>query len=382
MKELVNSLYGKVETALSNKSNISEFQYNLDKYMAANVDIYSAIGPYKRPIFSDRNINELINVVGLSIPEIKAALKKSSYIKSSWVEVNKPFNIAIVLTMRYFIIKNDARNIANSLSYFIVSMYPIIHYRYFKYLPNESALTYTMNNLSNKFNIKQDKSMWITLSNMAQVCLNHFKDELIKGTDKAIADFIESYKTRLNSFFKKIRGEFAEVYEKKLYLGKEFESFEDDNYHEGASDTTAITNITTKVVQHLVVQGPDMRAISLSANRCKVSVNLLRSYLIELITKEHREDIENMVESLIYLYLKLEGSSTHTISGVGSNDFFIYCMKIYKKSNTLDENVVKIKNTLDKWLSLLKITETRPRASSDFRKAIYMFFVLSIVKIN
>lgn len=382
VKELVNALYKKVELALSNKSNLTSLQYDLDKYMAKNIDIYSAIGPYKRPIFSDKNINDLITTVGLTIPEIKTALKECKYIKPSWVEVNKPFNIAIVLVIRYFLIKGDAKNLDIAMSYFVVSMYPIMHYRYFRYIPNEAALTYTMNNLSNKFNIKQDKSMWVTLMNMIKVCTDHFKKQIIEGTDKAIADYIESFKTRLNSFLKKIRGEFEEVYQKKLYLGNEFESFDDDNYHEAASDITAINNITNKVVSSLVVHGPDMRVITLSANRCKVSVNLLRSYLIELITNEHRDDIEKMTESLIYLYLNSEESESHIISGIGSNDFFIHSMKIYKKSNTIDEHVVKIKEILDKWLVTLKITETRPRAASDFRKAMYMFFVLSIIKLN
>ena len=386
-KVLVNTLYDKIEVAMKQKINQNNFKNNLDKYMAANTDAYAAIGPYKRPIFSDNNIDGLITTVGLTRAEIKSALKSCTYIKPSWVEVNKPFNIAISLTIRFFLIQKDDMMLDLALSYFVVSMYPIMHYRYFRYEPNEAALTYTINNLSNKFGLKQDKTLWVTLKKMVRTCLNHFQKLLIEGTDKAIVDFIESYKTRLNSFLKTIYREFDIVYKKKLYLGQEYENLsDDDNYHEASSDSTAIAVITNKVVQSLVVHGPDMRIVTLSANNCTVSVTILRSYLSTMIVNEQRNDIEKIVESLVYLYLVTEGETNinNTIAGINSNDFLIHCMKVYKKSHTVDESVNRIKKILDNWLISLNIREytKSPNTINNFRRAIYMFFVLSIIKLG
>ena len=58
-------------------------------------------------------------------------------------------------------------------------------------------------------------------------------------------------------------------------------------------------------------------------------------------------------------------------------------MKVYKKSNTIDENVIKIKNTLDRWLVELDVAEhtSRKGTINDFRRALYMFFVLTVVKL-
>lgn len=379
-------MYDDVASALENKTNLAVFQSNIDKYMAKWADAYSAIGPYKRPIFTDTNINDLITTVGLTKDKIKQALKSCKEVKSSWVEVNKPFNIAISLVIRYFLIQKNEKMLDLALSYFVVSMYPIMHYRYFRYEPNEAALTYTINNLSNKFSLKQDKSLWVTLKKMVTVCAEHFKDKLIEGSDKAIIDFIQSFKTRLNSFLKTLCREFDKVYKQKLYLGEEYENLDDDDaYHEASSDSLAVATFTTKIVTSLVVNGPDMRAITLSANNCNVRVTILRSYISAMIVNEQRKDIEQIVESLLYLYLVTEGQSTgHTIAGIGSNDFLIHCMKIYKKSHTIDENVNKIKNILDGWLENLNVREhtSNPNTINNFRKAIYMFFVLSIQKLS
>ena len=202
--------------------------------------------------------------------------------------------------------------------------------------------------------------------------------------DKAIVDFIESFKTRLNSFLKKLRDEFETVYREKKYLGDEFESMEDDNYREASSDTQAINNITNKVVSSLVVQGSDMRVIELCAKNCKVSTNVLRSYISTMVVNDQRDEIENIVESLIYLYLKSEGSEGHSITGIGSNDFLIHCLKVYKKSNTVDDNVIKIKAILDKWLKDLHVADHASSGTTmnNFRRAFYMFFVFSIIKLN
>lgn len=384
-KVLVDNLYEKVSKSFGNKDNYNTYKRNLDKYMMENAEIYAAIGPYDRPIFSEKNINDLITVTGLNVPDIKETLKKCSYIKPSWVEPNKPQNVAICLALRYFLLQKNNVGVTTTLSYLVVSMYPIMNYRYFQYKPNEAAMTYTINNLSNKFNLKQDKSIWVTLMNMATVCMEHFKKPLVDGTDKAICDFLNSFKTRLNSFLKRIRGEFSEVYEKKLYLGTEFESTEEDNFHEASSDSTAIHNIVNKVVSSLIIHGPDMRLITMSANNCKISVTLLRSYLVQMINDDHISEIETILENLIYLYFNENDTGhPHTMVMVGSNDFFVHCMKVYKKSHTVDDNVTKIKSILDSWMSSLNVYETVRSGTTvnNIRRALYMFFVFSIVKLG
>lgn len=388
-KIIVDSLYDKVEASLKTKEKLQMFKMNLDKYMAQYAEIYSAPGPSKRPIFSEKNIQDFFDAVGLTAEEIDVTLAKIKKEFNSQLQVaTTPIYTPISLALRYFLSKNDSENVDRCIGYMIVAMYPALHWRYFKQFgkePNPAAMAYTINNLSNKFNLKHANSLWEALMELETTCVQYFKKDLIKGDDNDIIRFINSSRTRMNSFLRKITNEFVSVLSSKKYLGKEFESFDEDNYHEADSDTYAIDRIVNKVVTSLVVQGPDMRLIDLSAKNCKVSVNLLRSYITTMIGGDHREDIQSITEALLYLYVQPDGSDGggHSVSEVGTNNFFIHCMKVYKKSNTIDKNVIKIKETLDRWLVELNVADhtSRKGTINDFRRAIYMFFVLTIVKL-
>lgn len=385
-KILVNSLYKNVETSLGKKENLQKFKTNLDKYMSQYIDIYSAAGPSRRPIFSEKNIDDFFQVVGLTHEEVNNALEEVKKVIPIGQVASTPIYTPITLAFRYFLIKKDKENIDRCLGYLIVAMYPMLHWRYYKSFgkePNPAAMAYTINNLSNKFSIKHANSLWEALMELERTCLEYFKNDLIKGEDNDIIRFINSARTRMNSFLRKITNEFMSVLSSKKYLGNEFESFDENNYHEADSDTYAIDRIVNKVVTSLVVQGPDMRIIELSAKNCKVSTNILRSYVTTMIGGEHREDIQSIVEALLYLYIQPDGNEPgHPASDVGTNDFLIHCMKVYKKSNTVNKNVIKIKEILDRWLVELKVREhtSRKGTINDFRRALYMFFVLTIVK--
>ena len=57
-----------------------------------------------------------------------------------------------------------------------------------------------------------------------------------------------------------------------------------------------------------------------------------------------------------------------------------YCLKLYRRSNTTNKNIVEIKNILDKWLVELELTKKSKREATitGFKKAFYTFFVLEI----
>lgn len=305
-KVLVDSLYKNVETSLGTRDNLQRFKTNLDKYMVQYIDMYSTPGPSKRPIFSDKNIDDFLNVVGLTHEQVGQALKDvKKHIPIGQI-ASTPIYTPISLAFRYFLIKNDKDNIERCLSYLVITMYPVLHWKYYKNFgqePNPSAMAYTLNNLSNKFNIKHTNTLWEALIELERTCLNYFKKDLIRGDDTDIIRFINSARTRMNSFLRKITNEFMTVLSEKKYLSNEFESFDEDNYHEADSDTYAIDRVVNKVVTGLVVHGPDMKIIELSARTCKVSTNLLRSYITSMIGGEHRDDIQSVVEALIYLYV-------------------------------------------------------------------------------
>lgn len=379
---ITKELYDKVEKSLKNKDTLKTYKDTIDKYLAINHDKYFSIGPLERPIFSTTSSDNYIALVGLTREEISKVLKKSKAVGSGWYIMNNPFNVANVLATRYFLITKNPEFVKFTQWYLIVSFYPSIHFKYFKYGVNEACMTYTVNNLSGKYRIKQEGNLWNIFTKMMETMLELHEKNLIKGDDKAFVRYIQDAHTRINSLIQNIAGEYYDNYENQRFLSTEHESFEEDDYYEADSNSYAIERITNKVVTSLVVNGPDMKLVEMSAKMNDVSVNQLRNYVSTMINEKQRDDIKKIVEALLFLFLFNKDGETHSPRDVGTNDFLIYCLKVYKKSNTNDDNIKTIKTILDKWLvdlGLLDKTTNKPTIN-NFRKALFTFFVMTIQK--
>ena len=379
---ITKELYDKVEKSLKNKDTLKTYKDTIDKYLAINHDKYFSIGPLERPIFSTTSSDNYIELVGLTREEISKVLKKSKAVGSGWYIMNNPFNVANVLATRYFLITKNPEFVKFTQWYLIVSFYPSIHFKYFKYGVNEACMTYTVNNLSGKYRIKQEGNLWNIFTKMMETMLELHEKNLIKGDDKAFVRYIQDAHTRINSLIQNIASEYYDNYENQRFLSTEHESFEEDDYYEADSNSYAIERITNKVVTSLVVNGPDMKLVEMSAKMNDVSVNQLRNYVSTMINEKQRDDIKKIVEALLFLFLFNKDGETHSPRDVGTNDFLIYCLKVYKKSNTNDDNIKTIKTILDKWLvdlGLLDKTTNKPTIN-NFRKALFTFFVMTIQK--
>lgn len=378
-----DKLYGNVESALSQKKIQERYKQDLDKYLAANSNKYFIIGPGERPIFSDSNINNYIQTIGLDTPSVKKALKEAKNIGSNWNIMNNPFNVCNAMATRYFTIKKNEDFIKLSQWYLLVALYPSLHSKYFKYGVNQACMDYTINNLSDKYRIKQVKSLWAALTEMIVTAYALHKDNLIKGTDMDYVKYVQDVHTRMNSLIQNIAVKYYDNHKNQRFLEKEFESFEEDNYHEADSNSYQIVKITNNVVNHLCMHGADMKLVELAAKSTSVSVNEMRNYCNTLIDERHREDIHNITESILFVYLFNTDGEVHSTSDIGTNDFTYYCLQMYKKSNTVDKNIIRIKDILQKWLIDVGVIGKNGRGSStilQFKKAFFTFFVMSIQK--
>lgn len=121
-----------------------------------------------------------------------------------------------------------------------------------------------------------------------------------------------------------------------------------------------------------------MKIVDMAAKTCQVSRNELRNYLNRMIISANMEDIKVIISSILYLYLY---DAKNNKTEIRTNKFLLYCLEMYKKSNTSDENIIRIKKLLDKWLEELGAYKKTQRLATinNFRRAIFTFFVFTIM---
>lgn len=373
-------LYPMIEKGLGRPEAQKKIKQDVGRYVDIHSSKLTTQGPSSRPTFSEADKEKLYDACGIKKEQVVAIIKKNPLIKGQWKIMNDPFNSAVAVAIRYCAVtkKEDLLHTLNL--YLTLSMYPSLHFKYFRFEPNEQIMAYTIANMSNKFKIKQVSSLLEALLETSTKCYEHHKDNIIKGDDKQIVDFVMDIKTRLNSLLKNISSEFYRNWQEGNYLNADGDNYDEDNYHEADSNSYAVERMTNKVTMSLVTGGPDTATISMAAKWCQVSNNELRNYVNTLVVSENREEIRTLIESILTNYLIDGQNSSDDVTR--NNKFLTHAVATYKKSNTTDKNILKIKQILDGWMDDIEIYKKTQRQATinDFRRAIYIFFVISIMK--
>lgn len=379
---LTVQLYPKIEKSLKDKNVLVSYKRNLDSYLGANTDVYFDAGPGKRPIYSEERANEYIKLLGLTSKELNDAVNGSSALKSSWFML-KPYNVANALATRYFLSSKNEEYQKMTAGYLVVALYPPLHYRYFRHGINDACMQYTINNISNKFNIKRSDNLWTMLLNMAMMAIDLHEEGLLKGTDIEYLNYIQDVQTRINNTLKNIANVYYDNYENQRFLKLEKENFDDETYYEADSNSYAVERITNKVLTHMLMHGPDMKLVELAAQTNKVSIAEMRNFATIIIVDSKADQIREVLESILFLYLfNDDDTNLHSPEQISTNDFMIYCLQLYKRSNTTNKNIIRVKKILDEWLDEVGLTKRTSRTATmiSFRKALFTFFVMEIQK--
>lgn len=380
-KVLRTELYPYVEKAFSDQKKLKQYEEIIAKYIDKNSELLSAIGPMNIILFTDKDKEPIFDLIGVTPNQVKAIKNKSKDRKTTDNLIEAPFSTLMAVIISYFGIKNNNNMVQMSTFYLTMSMYPFIYHRSFPYQPNENVMNYTINNLSKKFKIKQTSNFMVAIIETSMGAYNLHEKGLLSGIDDSHTQFIYAVKTRVSSFIKKIAREFYANHKDGKYLNIEFESNEEDKYREADSSIYVINGKADAVTLRLVIDGPPMKLITLAAQTQKVSINELRNYITTKVKNENRDDVHSIIESILYLYLFDEKNN---INDINSDQFLLYCMDVYRRSNTTDKNVVNIKKILDSWLEDLGTYKKTQRVATinNFRKAMYCFFVTAIMYYN
>lgn len=376
---ILANIYPKVEQAFTSKETQRKFSAIVASYVDRNVNRLSTAGPSKRTLFSDMERNKVYDLIDFDPKICKAIVNQSNYIKASWKIVNDPFNLVMMMILRYAKLNKLDQINQLAVTYLTLSMYPSLHYKYFKFEPNEAIMQYTINNLSNKFKVKQVGNILQALVDTTALADKTYDKNIRHANDKELTDYINAYKTRLNSLIKKIRDAFEKDYRSGNYMNTERDNEDENDFKTSDSNSLLIQRIVDQVVLKLSVNGPDSRIVDISAKMNQVSVNETRNTLNQLTqNKDESVNIRALCESILYLYLF---NGENHVNDLNGSKFLTFCLAVYKKSNTNDENVIKVKSILDTWIE--KYSETyrktqRVATLNNFRRALYTFFVFTL----
>lgn len=349
-------------------------------YIDKNSDVLYHNAPSRRLYFTDNDKNVIFKVIGLEKKEIAKAIKENPYVDASWKVLTQPYFWGLLMSARYFLVNNKEKEMQQVLMYLTLSFYSSIQYKNFpKFLPNDNIMTYTINNLSNKFDIKKFGTVFELLYNTMMVNHNTYKNDFKVGDDLALKNYLMTLRTRINSKIQNITRE----YEKNRKSGNYFNSDEEDqdpeNFRELDNASFEIRKLSDKITRVIVSSSVDDKILRISAESNKINKMILKTALQNII-RNKTKDVDKLVILILQMYIIGTDNEPKTIK---STKYIAECINAYSKSNTNDQVIIDMKKLLDEWLndsSDMYLKTERVATKSSFRRAIFLYFVFMIQK--
>ena len=373
-----------ISEAFSNKNNIMRLLRTIQRYADKWSDLLLSTDMSKRLLFSDSDKNIIYQVTNINEREVKAVIKKATVIKSHWVLANNPFYVLSIVIARWFKVNKMDNEMLAVMIYMSYVLYTSTHFKYFKHLPNKEIMDYTINNLSNRYIIKQKGTIQGAIEHtIGEAMQGRFNDDLINGSDINIKDIIGALNTRMDSFVKNIAREFYDNKEHGRYMFHEEEDLSEENFHLSDNISFKIDRVVQLVSSAIISEGFDYNSCikrSISLNSGTSEKKLIA--MLDTIVEKEMVSIKEMISDILTLFMYK--NTGNKIEDVGTMKFLSESLQIYK-SNAQDETTTRVKERLLNWINITSEKYGRNfiskgKTSLDtYRRAIYTAFIFKIM---
>lgn len=384
---MLEYLYPFVDKVLSTPMGDKRFKQMVGNYIDRNNEKLHTSGPVYMIPFTDKDKNDFFHLFDITGPEITKIVDKVLKTLKSKSEFRllrgNPIFWLFYLCIRFYTLHNDKKGLNTSLAIYALSVYPSIFSLFFKYGANEGVMQYTIDNLTEKYIIKQAGHIFgallISINHSYEFLRPYMKD----ASDTEIIRFIQRIRNDQKSMIKKICDQYMKNHAKGLRVAssKSSNSAEviiDDEY---SNKTSNVENVSQKVYLRIFTDGVDLTYASIAAKIAKVSVSDCRFYLNKIIVDKYTENIQKFIQSILFLYLYDENKEPEDIN---SKHFLLWSEELFRKTNSNNANIKRIKDTLDYWAEETGVHERFRRIASrvNYKKAIFFYFILIIQKYN
>lgn len=383
---MIEKLYPKIDSVLSTPAGDRKFKQLIGAYMDRNNEKLHTPGPLYLIPFGDNDKEEFFNLFKITSKEVvgytNEVLKQIDSKSEFKLLRGNPIFWVFYCCIRYYTIKKDQKGLNTALAIYALSVYPSIFSTFFKHGADEGVMQYTIDNLTDQFIIKRTGHIFGALFMSITNSYAFLKPYMLDASDKEIIRFIQRIRNDQKSMIKKICDKYMQNHAKGLRVASTKDSNSDIPIDDEAQNkSSTVEFVARKVSLPLLTDGVNMMRASNCAQISGVSISDCRFYMSRIITDEHNQDIQDFIESILFLYLY---DQNKTKEDINSSHFLVWGEELFRKTNSNNANIKRIKDTLDKWAEESGVHEKFKREASriSYKKAIFFYFIFSIQAYN
>ena len=381
-----DELYPKISAVLSTPAGDKKFKQLVGSFIDKNSAKLRTAGPQYLITFGDIDKAQHFNLFKITETEVVGLIKKITDQISKTTDFKllhqNPIYTVFYCCVRYYTLKKDQKGINTALAIYALANYPLVFKTFFKYEPNESVMQYTMDNLSEKFLMKQAGNLFDGLMRSIQHSYDFLGPYMKEGKDKEVVRFIQRIRNDQKSMIKNICDQYMKNHRQGNRVKLTKDASDDIQVDvDTINNTSQVEIIADNIVNQIITNGLDMKRVSYAKEIGDVGLSDARLYLSKIITTDYTKDIRAFIHSILFLYLYDEHKTKQDIN---STEFIGWSTKLFKKTNSNNANIKCIKETLDKWAEEVGVHAKYKREGSriNYKKTIFWYFILSIQYYN
>lgn len=386
-----------------------EFESFADK----NSDVLQTSIIGKQLILNKQSEDNIMNAIGVDRKELAKLFKESQYFKQFGQLQLKDqiiFAIPIIMLAKELYKKGKLAESQFLYSTVFYKPYATIVFKYFGkkgFEVNEDQMRYTIENLTQRYDIKKEGTLYAVLMKKAETSFQHYivesKSDVL--TDKELHNiFSVGIYSNLNNFVKQIFGEYLKNKGKRLYF--EDPTFEGTGDSEGEtferdikSDAAIKDQLVKKAVMTLTKKLPDENLLDIAAKYGFVGTgakygeykysgrynDILRNVVSEMVEKKYKELpllIESMIGSFLF-EINPNSGEKYTAKDLQTAVFINASAQTFRRSpNSKNQNTLRVRDMMKNILETVSTDYLSwgPTLKANLKYALHFYILLIIQK--
>lgn len=364
--------------------NILSFIRFVAKYRNLNIKAFVTPYPTECPPWTpicNRIIYETANIKEDDFIKDVLTIRGWQGYVDKYLKDKSPY-ILLLMIARWCMINHRDKELNIVCHYIGYAYYWQIFYRHFKkYNPNPNVMRYTIEEMSYKSKLKALGSVDAWLYDGVWSALKSYEERLMRASDFELHYINEKIHGKFSNAMKTLHSALEKNEKEKNYIFITSTIDSDDNISDNTYGSADIATISDSYASKFFEEPINEEALKNSLIPGGITEKDLRTTIIMISdSKENLEDVRKLFQSIFTIFLS---NKSYKVKDIGTMRFYFEMEKAYKPGNSVDPNKIFIKDILDKWLTIGSKTfrnTTRTPTITTFRKSLYEYFILKIMK--
>lgn len=387
------TFWNTIEENVPKKS--AQFVKFVQRFRDTNINKLETPYPVDYPIWRpdcERIVYETLGIDSEDLYKITSNIElpndyKDKYLQKGNSRTVMLIQFALFMLYRYYLLHKKQREIEVCKYFIAYFFYFSLFSKYFKYKPNAEVMSYTVNSMSFKNQIKQTGSVSRWIYGMSDASCKKYEVLIQRGADRDYYKTIRRTHTKFNDAMKNLFDNYNKDYKnrKTIFVSNTFG--EEGEILDQSSLGSNIIQLADKYTTRFFENPNSEEVIAYVCDKSQkggyIPERDLRNTIFNIADdKSNQSDVRKFYQSIFYLFFNNTSNMKYELSDVTTMKFMYEMQKMYKAGNSINQNRIIISNIIDKWLKIGSATyraTNREATKSIFKRSIFDYFIVKVI---